>query len=274
MEHGRREPLNLQIIGNAIRANKFMLAILRSVAVPCGIARLLCAVASFGCIPVACMHAEEPDRAAAARQRVAPALERDLAAVGLRLGDPVFIRIFKEERVLELWMLRRDTGKYEMFRTWPVVKMSGHPGPKLAEGDMQAPEGFYKVFRRQMNPKSAFHLSFDIGFPNDYDRAHGRTGSHIMVHGNAVSAGCFAMTDPKIEEIYTLCDAALAAGQPFFRVHVFPFRMTAQRMKATDGSEWAGFWQNLREGYDIFGRGHIPPDARAEGGRYVCSGGV
>lgn len=238
----------------------------RSIADP-GAFALLCAMATLGGIPVS--QADEPDRAAAARQRVGPALERDLATVGLRLGNPVFIRIFKEERVLELWMLRRDTGKYEHFRSWPVVKMSGQLGPKLAEGDMQAPEGFYAVSRRLMNPNSTYHLSFNLGFPNDYDRAHGRSGSLIMVHGNAVSIGCFAMTDGKIEEIYTLCDAALAAGQPFFRVHVFPFRMTPQRMETAKDCEWADFWQNLREGYDIFERDHIPADTHSQDGRYV-----
>lgn len=210
-----------------------------------------------------------PARAQAAADRVRPSLEGDLAAEGLRFGDPVFIRIFKEERELELWV--RETGKqsFRLFRSYPVAAMSGTLGPKLAEGDRQAPEGFYFVDSSRMNPDSRFHLSFNLGYPNAYDRAHGRTGSLIMVHGNRVSIGCFAMTDPKIEEIYTLCDAAHRNGQPFFRVHSFPFRMTAERTDLAAGHQWIGFWRNLKEGHDAFERTRIPPDASVRGKRYV-----
>jgi murein L,D-transpeptidase YafK len=209
------------------------------------------------------------DRAAKAAARVRPGLEKDLAAKDLRFGAPVFIRIFKEEGELELWVRDRETGKFKHFRTWPVVAMSGELGPKLAEGDRQAPEGFYFVTPGLMNPKSRFHLAFNIGYPNAYDRAHGRTGSAIMVHGNRVSIGCFAMTDSEIEEIYTLCDAALKGGQAFFRVHVFPFRMSEERMARDEGEPWHEFWLNLREGYDWFEERRVPPDVGVEGGRYV-----
>ena len=232
-------------------------------------AGLLCAMAIFGAFTVSPAQGGEENRAAAARLHVGPALERDLSAAGLRMGSPVFIRIFKEERVLELWMLRHETGKYQMFRSWPIVKMSGRLGPKLAEGDMQTPEGFYAVSQRQMNPRSTYHLAFNIGFPNAYDRSHNRSGSYIMVHGNKVSIGCFAMTDKKIEEIYTICNAALRRGQPFFRVHIFPFRMTRERMERAKGGEWLAFWMNLREGYDRFERDHIPPETGLDGGKYV-----
>lgn len=209
-----------------------------------------------------------PERAAAAAERVRPALERDLTEAGLRFGDPVFIRAFKEEKQLELWMRRRDTGKYQLFRTWKIAAMSGKPGPKLAEGDGQVPEGFYFVPSSGMKPDSVFHLAFNIGYPNAYDRQNGRSGSFIMVHGNQVSTGCMAMTDPVIEEIYTLCDAALAGGRKFFRVHVFPFRMTERRMAREAGNEWFGFWNELRPGYDAFERGKEPPEVTVEGGRY------
>ena len=209
-----------------------------------------------------------PERAAAAAERVRPALERDLTEAGLRFGDPVFIRAFKEEKQLELWMRRRDTGKYQLFRTWKIAAMSGKPGPKLAEGDGQVPEGFYFVPSSGMKPDSVFHLAFNIGYPNAYDRQNGRSGSFIMVHGNQVSIGCMAMTDPVIEEIYTLCDAALAGGRKFFRVHVFPFRMTEQRMAREAGNEWFGFWTELRPGYDAFERDKVPPEVTVDRGRY------
>jgi murein L,D-transpeptidase YafK len=208
-------------------------------------------------------------RPAAAAARVRPALERDLSAKGLHFGDPVFIRIFKEERQLELWVRSRDDGRFRHFRSWPVVAMSGTLGPKLAEGDRQAPEGFYYVPMSRMKPDSRFHLAFNLGFPNAYDRAHRRTGSFIMVHGNRVSVGCFAMTDPKIEEIYTLCDAALSGGQRFFRVHVFPFRMSDERLARTKGRRWHDFWANLKQGYDWFEARRVPPDVSVRNRRYV-----
>ena len=140
-------------------------------------------------------------RAAKAAENVRPALERDLTAVSLKFGDPVFIRAFKEERQLELFVLNRTTHKFDLFRTYPIVAMSGTIGPKFAEGDSQVPEGFYHVPPAAMNPGSRFHLAFNIGYPNDFDRALGRTGSFIMIHGNRVSIGCLSMTDVKIEEI-------------------------------------------------------------------------
>lgn len=211
-------------------------------------------------------------RAKAAAARVRPGLERDLAAKGLHFGDPVFLRAFKEEKQLELWVRRRESGKFELFRTWPIAAQSGKPGPKLAEGDGQVPEGFYFVTPSAMKPDSAYHLAFNIGYPNAYDRHHGRTGSLIMIHGNCVSIGCLAMTDEKIEEIYTLCDAALAGGQKFFRVHVFPFRMTAARMAREKDSRWWDFWNEIRRGYELFEQTRIPPEATVKHGKYHFNG--
>jgi murein L,D-transpeptidase YafK len=210
-----------------------------------------------------------PERAKAAAARVRPELEQALAAKGLHFGDPVFLRAFKEEGQVELWVRKRETKKYELFRTWDVAAQSGKPGPKLAEGDNQVPEGFYFVPPSAMKPDSTFHLAFNIGYPNDYDQHHGRTGTFIMIHGNRVSIGCLAMTDPKIEEIYTLCDAALKNGQPYFRVNLFPFRMTPARLSREKDSEWYDFWTNLKEGYDFFERGQVPPEVEVVNGRYV-----
>lgn len=207
-------------------------------------------------------------RAAAAAARVRPALERDLEKSGLKLGDPVFIRAFKEERQLELFLLNRRNGKFQLFRTYPIVAASGGLGPKLLEGDGQVPEGFYAVGPNAMKPDSRYHLAFNIGYPNAYDRAQSRTGSLIMVHGNQVSIGCLAMTDEKIEEIYTVCSGAHAGGQGYFRVHVFPFRMTAGRMQQAAGGKWEDFWKNLKEGYDVFETRKVPPDVIVRSGRY------
>lgn len=209
-----------------------------------------------------------PERAAAAAKRVRPALTRDLAAKDLHFGDPIFIRAFKSEGELELWVQHRKSGKFVLFRKYPIAAASGRLGPKLAEGDLQVPEGFYFVPRDGMKPDSTFHLAFNIGYPNTYDRHHGRSGSFIMIHGNQVSIGCLAMTDRKIEEIYTLCDAALKNGQKFFRVHIFPFRMSDERLGKMRGNQWLPFWQNLKQGYDSFEKTRIPLDVTVKEGRY------
>lgn len=186
----------------------------------------------------------------------------------MKKGAPVFIRAFKEERELEVF-LQAANGTFEHLRTYPIAAASGDLGPKLAEGDGQVPEGFYFSSQQSMKPDSAFHLAFNIGYPNAYDRAHGRTGSYIMVHGSNVSIGCLAMTDEKIEEIYGLCQAALDAGQPFFRVHIFPFRMTEKRMQKAASSEHYDFWKNLKTGYDIFEQTRIPPNTGVKNKHYT-----
>ncbi|WP_208351443.1 L,D-transpeptidase family protein [Pseudaestuariivita rosea] len=201
------------------------------------------------------------------RARLTPDLQSSFADRDLRFGAPIFIRIFKEERELELWVDQGDT--FVLFRTYPICTYSGTLGPKLQEGDLQSPEGFYLVPPSSMNPNSSYHLSFNLGFPNAYDRAADRTGSFLMVHGDCVSVGCYAMTDPVIEEIYVIAEAALNAGQPFFRVHAFPFRMTDQRMKLAHGHMWEDFWLNLKQGYDLFENTKRPPDVEVEDGRYV-----
>ncbi|MFQ5604064.1 MAG: murein L,D-transpeptidase family protein [bacterium] len=117
---------------------------------------------------------------------------------------------------------------------------------------MQSPEGYYFVTPKQLNPLSNFHLSFNIGYPNQYDRFHKRTGNAIMVHGNCVSIGCYAMTDPSIEEIYALADAAFRKGQKYIRVHIFPFRLTVENLAQYQNSRWFDFWQNLKQGFDYF----------------------
>ncbi len=190
-----------------------------------------------------------------------------LAKKGLSFGSSVYIRIFKQEAELEVWLQRG--AQYELFKTYPICKLSGTLGPKEREGDAQSPEGFYGVTASKLNPRSNYHLSFDIGYPNAYDRSLGRTGSFIMVHGNCVSIGCFAMTDPGIEEIYLLADAALAKGQRSFAVHVFPFRMTADNTRQHASSRWAPFWSELKAGYDAFEAKHVPPEVDVTGGHYL-----
>ncbi len=197
---------------------------------------------------------------------------RRLREKGLTAGSPVLIRVFKQESQLELWM--EKSGRFELFATYPICFWSGTLGPKLREGDKQAPEGFYAFGQGQLYPTGRRPHSFDIGFPNVYDKSYGRTGSYIFVHGGCTSTGCFAMTDRVMDEIYALTEAALSAGQERIEVHAFPFRMTDANLAAHAESDWRDFWMNLKEGYDRFERTHMPPRVSVCGRRYVFDEGV
>lgn len=177
---------------------------------------------------------------------------------GMKETSPIFIRIFKEESQLEVWKQRRD-GKYALLKTYDICKWSGVLGPKIKEGDRQAPEGFYTVTPAQMNPKSSYYLSFNIGFPNAYDRAHGRTGTHLMVHGACSSAGCYSMTDEDAGEIFALARDAFKGGQRSFQIQAFPFRMTPQNLAKHRGDPNMAFWMELKVGYDHFEITRQPP---------------
>ena len=194
-------------------------------------------------------------------------LQERLDEKQLALGDRVFIRIFKLEQNLELWMRRGD--RYVHFATYPICRYSGRLGPKLKEGDRQAPEGFYTVSKAQLNPNSRWHRSFNLGYPNAYDRSKGRTGSFLMVHGGCASIGCYAMTDPVVDEIWRLVTAALNGGQSRFHVHIFPFRMTEYAINARSRSEWTGFWRDLKRGHDAFEVSHRPPRVAVCNGAYA-----
>lgn len=193
-----------------------------------------------------------------------------LAEKGMKEQSPILIRIFKAESELEVWKAK-DDGRFYHFKTYPICDWSGKLGPKLAQGDRQAPEGFYLVSAPQMNPKSKYHLAFNIGFPNAYDRAYGRTGADIMVHGDCKSAGCYAMTDGIVEEIYILARESLAGGQQSFQVQAYPFRMTAANMAKHKSDKWYGFWRNLKEGYDYFEATRHPPKVDVCEKRYLIN---
>ncbi|MEK4033199.1 murein L,D-transpeptidase family protein [Methylocystis sp. IM3] len=202
------------------------------------------------------------------------------------MGDPVFVRIFKQEGQLELWL--KKNGRYALYKTFPICKWSGRLGPKIKEADYQSPEGFYSVSAKQLNPHSNYYRAFNVGYPNAFDRQNGRTGGLVMVHGACKSVGCFAMTDRGIEEIYGFVEAALRAGQKEIPVHIFPFRMTEANLARETGNgggwlafvsggggyaQWAGFWHNLKQGYDMFEQTGEPPVAFACGDHYEFDGG-
>jgi murein L,D-transpeptidase YafK len=183
---------------------------------------------------------------------------------------PIFIRIYKEESELEVWKLR-DDGRFYHLKTFPICSWSGQLGPKIRQGDGQAPEGFYTITKEQMNPNSNYHLAFNLGFPNPYDRSNKRTGDFLMVHGGCGSSGCYAMTDALMEEVYALVREAFNGGQTVVHVHAYPFRMTKDNMTAHGKSEWAGFWRTLKEGHDYFELTRQVPTIAVCNRRYVVN---
>lgn len=193
-----------------------------------------------------------------------------LAEKGMTEQQPILVRIFKAESELEVWKAK-DDGRFYLFKTYPICSYSGGLGPKLEQGDRQSPEGFYLVSQEQLNPRSKYYLAFNMGFPNTYDRAYGRTGANLMVHGDCTSSGCYAMTDAVIEEIFILAREALQAGQPAFQVQAFPFRMTPANMTAHKDDKWYDFWKNLKEGYDYFEISRLPPKVAVCEKRYLVN---
>jgi murein L,D-transpeptidase YafK len=193
---------------------------------------------------------------------------RQMERLNMERAAPVLIRIYKEETKLEVWKQDR-TGNYALLNSYPICKFSGNLGPKLMQGDHQAPEGFYDITPDQMNPNSSEYLAFNTGFPNAYDRSLGRTGSFLMVHGGCRSVGCYAMTDSAMEEIYGLVDEAFKGGQQKVQLQAFPFRMTAQNLAQHAGDPNMPFWQMLKAGSDAFLTVEQPPRVAVCDRRYV-----
>jgi murein L,D-transpeptidase YafK len=179
--------------------------------------------------------------------------QRDMEAT-----SPILIRLFKETSEMEIWKQTRG-GSYALLKTYQICKWSGALGPKKKEGDRQAPEGFYTVTPAQMNPNSNYYLSFNIGYPNTYDRSWGRTGSNLMVHGACSSSGCYSMTDEDAGEIFALARDSFRGGQTSFQIEAFPFRMTPENMAKHRDDPNMDFWRMLKVGYDNFELTHKPP---------------
>lgn len=194
-----------------------------------------------------------------------------LAGSGLEQDAPVYIRIFKEESELEVWKRRAD-GRYVNVKTFPICTWSGGLGPKTAQGDLMSPEGFYWLGHDSLKPDSKYHLALNVGYPNALDRALGRTGAFIMVHGDCKSVGCFAMTDAMIEEIYAFVRDALASDvEGRVPIHIFPFRMTGKAMARHAEHPAKATWAPLKEAYDDFAETRQPPRVGMCSKRYVVN---
>jgi murein L,D-transpeptidase YafK len=202
---------------------------------------------------------------------MAPLSSKTLAEIEKKNMDkdsPILVRIFKEESELEVWKQDR-AGRFALLKTYPICRWSGELGPKTREGDRQAPEGFYTITPTQMNPNSAYYLSFDLGYPNAYDRSYGRTGAQLMVHGDCSSAGCYSMTDEQIAEIYALGREAFFGGQRSFQVQAYPFHMTAANFARHRTNPNIPFWKMLKEGNDHFEVSKQEPKVNVCERRYV-----
>ncbi len=184
-------------------------------------------------------------------------LKSRLAAKDMKLGTPIFMRIFKKEARLEIWI--KGKNRFKHFASYPICYFSGLLGPKQKQGDRQSPEGFYTVSKGQLNPNSRWHRSFNLGYPNLFDRSHKRTGDYLMVHGGCSSTGCYAMTNEVIDEIWTIVTQALNKGQKRFSVHVYPFRLSERNLRRYADNKWLSFWKDLQKGYDLFEETKVPP---------------
>jgi len=201
-------------------------------------------------------------------QPIPAKLVAEMSRKSMSPSSPIVVRIFKQESELEVW--KRDSrGYYALLKTYPMCRWSGKLGPKTREGDRQAPEGFYHVDARMLNPKSRYYLSFNLGYPNRLEDALGYTGDATMVHGACTSAGCYAMTDDGVAEIYAVVRDALRGGQRTFQVQAYPFRMTPQNLAANRNDPNFAFWSDLKKGNDIFEVTRRPPKVSYCGKRYV-----
>jgi murein L,D-transpeptidase YafK len=186
-----------------------------------------------------------------ASRQLSPEMVSLIVKKGMTKESPILVRIFKEESELEVWKQNTE-GKYDLLKTYPICRWSGDLGPKVKTGDRQAPEGFYMITPGLMNPNSSYYLSFNTGFPNAFDRSLNRTGSNLMVHGDCSSAGCYAMTDEQIGEIFALARESFTGGQRAFQVQAYPFRMTPKNMARHRNNPNMAFWRMLKEGNDHF----------------------
>ncbi len=222
--------------------------------------RLLLASAAFAAAVAlaGCDTDGTPTVSGRSAQPLSDRLLADMEAKNMEKDSPILVRIFKEEAEFEVWKQDR-TGRFTLLHTYPICRWSGDLGPKIKEGDRQAPEGFYPITPGQMNPNSNYYLAINTGFPNAYDRANGRTGDFLMIHGDCSSRGCYAMTDEQIGEIYALAREAFFGGQKAFQVQAYPFRMTPINMARHRNSPHMAFWRMIKQGYDAFEVSHLEP---------------
>jgi murein L,D-transpeptidase YafK len=230
-------------------------------------ALVLAAVFAGALTPVTCLGEDSIPVPAKATKELPPELLSLLRQKKMPKHSPILVRIFKEEAELEVWK-QDTTGRFQILKTFPICRWSGDLGPKLHEGDRQAPEGFYTVTPELMNPNSSFYLAINTGYPNSFDKANNRDGSALMIHGDCSSSGCFAMTDEQIGEIYALARDSLL-GRPSFQIQAYPFRLTPANLARHRTHPQLAFWKMLKIGNDHFEATHLEPKVDVCNRRYV-----
>lgn len=228
----------------------------------------LAALAATVSLALAGCNGQGQDVSARSRQPLSPQIVSVMSEKDMAPQNPILIRVFKEESELEVWKTT-SKGTYALLKTYPICRWSGELGPKVKIGDRQTPEGFYTITPGLLNPNSNYYLAINTGFPNAFDKSYGRTGEFLMIHGDCSSAGCYAMTDEQIAEIYALAREALAGGQRSFQIQAMPFRMTPENMARHRNNPNMAFWRNLKQGYDHFEVTHLEPKVNVCGRQYV-----
>jgi murein L,D-transpeptidase YafK len=218
--------------------------------------------------PVQCLGENGYQLPAQATKELSPELLSLLQQKNLPKHSPILVRIFKEEAELEVWK-QDTTGHFQFLKIYPICRWSGDLGPKIHEGDRQAPEGFYTITSELMNPNSNYYLAINTGFPNTFDKANDRDGSFLMIHGDCSSSGCYAMTDEQIGEIFSLAHDSFLGGKPSFQIQAYPFRLTPANLARHRTNPHMAFWKMLKIGNDHFEATHLEPKVEVCDRRYV-----
>ena len=201
------------------------------------------------------------------------ALEKELQKAGFGNGFEMLMNAYKAEGKVEIWLKTAKQDKFTLFKTYNACAKSGTLGPKVIEGDLQTPEGFYKI--NVFNPMSLYHLSLGVDYPNAVDKArtgkNRKTGGDIYIHGDCVTIGCIPLTDDKIREVYVLAVEARNNGQSNIPVNIFPFRMTKANFDsyAKQFPQHIAFWNTLQLGFDYFEKNKMMAKVTKVGGKYV-----
>ncbi|WP_299568074.1 L,D-transpeptidase family protein [uncultured Pedobacter sp.] len=202
-----------------------------------------------------------------------PSLEKDLQKAGFGAGFEMLMNAYKTEGKVEIWLKTAKQDKFTLFKTYDTCAKSGTLGPKVMEGDLQTPEGFYKI--NVFNPMSLYHLSLGVDYPNAVDKARTgkdrKTGGDIYIHGDCETVGCIPLTDDKIREVYVLAVEARNNGQKEIPVYIFPFRMTNANMSkySKQYPQYVAFWNTLKPGFDNFEKNKMMAKVAQVGGKYV-----
>src|ERR1700712_4428349 len=189
----------------------------------------------------------------------------------------VYIRSFKYDSQLEVWVKQEKNDQYKLFKTYKICALAGTLGPKRMQGDYQVPEGFYYI--NEFNPRSNYHLSLGLNYPNVSDKMLSdslQPGGDIYIHGSCVTTGCIPITDTQIEELYILATQAKNQGQDFIPVHIFPVVFKAYRSNdyltkyEKDFPEYKKMADKLKMVYYYFEKHHkLPVIMIDDKGEYV-----